>query len=387
MMSPLLWLVCEPLGSEKPKNSKYFVWPFGYSRNKYSAADSKWKQEIRGIRLYIFIFLSKLKVFEVNCSSQRSGCHVLSQLKEATQSHLVEMSGKDPLKPIYFNNYNSSAKSETFPGRTYSIWWRQCFNANNHTKSLTNWLTYLDKMQHRFFCEKVRNPYGVWLYLNVYLLTEIEPSMSYQLFTDFSYFSLTGKKAHPKNVTSKRRAAQNFGRFSCKGKPSPGTVTLANYFKMKAKADHLYFGGLLPSGKPDCKASSCLSSGSDQTVPQNEKTATSLILFEEVNIWNTCNSVDMRVHVTQVWSELIHLQPVPSRRLMSYSMMMSVSSQPSRLSWRPLKGPLFWPPMVNTRLCKFEWNKSMDKPWCKLNVFLRSLIQREIQLQLGGNYF
>lgn len=82
-------------------------------------SDSKGKQEIRGIRLYIFIFLSKLKVFEVNCSSQRSGCQVLSQLKEATQSHLVEMSGKDPLKPTYFNNYSSSAKSETFPGEGF----------------------------------------------------------------------------------------------------------------------------------------------------------------------------------------------------------------------------------------------------------------------------
>ncbi len=65
---------------------------------------------------YHFIFPFQSKVFEVNCSSQRSGCHVLSQLKEATQSHLVEMSGKDPLKPTYFNNYSSAPKSETLPG-------------------------------------------------------------------------------------------------------------------------------------------------------------------------------------------------------------------------------------------------------------------------------
>nr|XP_040042118.1 ATPase family AAA domain-containing protein 5b isoform X2 [Gasterosteus aculeatus aculeatus] len=61
------------------------------------------------------------KVFEVNCSSQRSGRHVLAQLKEATQSHLVEVSGKDPLTPTYFNNYAASGcppKSETFPGKT-----------------------------------------------------------------------------------------------------------------------------------------------------------------------------------------------------------------------------------------------------------------------------
>ncbi|XP_034044557.1 ATPase family AAA domain-containing protein 5b [Thalassophryne amazonica] len=46
------------------------------------------------------------KVFEVNCSSQRSGRNVLSSLKEATQSHLVDTSDKDSLKPAYFINYN-----------------------------------------------------------------------------------------------------------------------------------------------------------------------------------------------------------------------------------------------------------------------------------------
>ncbi|XP_076026402.1 ATPase family AAA domain-containing protein 5b [Genypterus blacodes] len=54
------------------------------------------------------------KVFEVNSSSQRSGRLVLSQLKEATQSHLVETSGKDSLRPAYFNSYNiCTTKSET----------------------------------------------------------------------------------------------------------------------------------------------------------------------------------------------------------------------------------------------------------------------------------
>lgn len=84
----------------------------------------------------------------------------------------------------------------------------------------------------------------------------------------------------PKKVTftSKKRAAQN-----SKGKVNPATVTLTNYFKMKAKADHLHFGGLSPSEKPDSTKSDNPSPGSDQTVPQNKKTATSLILFEEVN--------------------------------------------------------------------------------------------------------
>ncbi|XP_040003449.1 ATPase family AAA domain-containing protein 5b [Xiphias gladius] len=153
------------------------------------------------------------KVFEVNCSSQRSGRHVLSQLKEATQSHLVEASGKDPLKPTYFNNYNASscaAKPEALPGKTVP----------------------------------------------------------------------------PKNVisTSKKRRAQNFGRSTRKGKANPATVTLASYFKMKAKADHLHFRGLSPSEKPDSKKLGFSSPGCDQTAPRSKKTATSLILFEEVDV-------------------------------------------------------------------------------------------------------
>ncbi|XP_062281601.1 ATPase family AAA domain-containing protein 5b [Scomber scombrus] len=143
------------------------------------------------------------KVFEVNCSSQRSGRHVLSQLKEATQSHLLETSGKDLLKPAYFNNYNTKSCSQT------------------------------------------------------------------------------GKSVAPKNVisSSKKRPAQNR-----KGKANPATVTLANFFKMKAKADHLHFGGLLPSENPDRKKPDSSSQGSDQTALQNKKKATSLILFEEVDV-------------------------------------------------------------------------------------------------------
>ncbi|KAK1885733.1 ATPase family AAA domain containing protein 5 [Dissostichus eleginoides] len=153
------------------------------------------------------------KVFEVNCSSQRSGRHVLSQLKEATRSHLVEMPGKDPLKPTYFNNYSINSctpRPDTLPGKT----------------------------------------------------------------------------VRPKNITctSKRKAAQNLGHPSRKGKANQATVTLTNYFKMKAKADRLHFGDLLPSDEPDGRKPVNPSPGSDQTVPQNKKTATSLILFEEVDV-------------------------------------------------------------------------------------------------------
>lgn len=138
----------------------------------------------------------------------------------------------------------------------------------------------------------------------------METSMSYwHILQAFVFFSLTGKKVPPKNVTStsKKRAAQNFGRSGRKGKANPATVTLANYFKMKAKSDHLQFGGLSPSEKPDGKKTGSPSPGSDQTVPQNRKIATSLILFEEVNHLatphcKTYNLMDMRPHITHVWS-------------------------------------------------------------------------------------
>ncbi|TSK31320.1 ATPase family AAA domain-containing protein 5 [Bagarius yarrelli] len=51
------------------------------------------------------------KVFEVNCSSQRSGRQILSQLKEATQSHQVDIQGVNAHKPTYFNSYSSSSLS------------------------------------------------------------------------------------------------------------------------------------------------------------------------------------------------------------------------------------------------------------------------------------
>ncbi|XP_027874521.1 ATPase family AAA domain-containing protein 5b [Xiphophorus couchianus] len=138
------------------------------------------------------------KVFEVNCSSQRSGRCVLSQLKETTQSHLVEIPGEDPLKPAYFNNYSANSctpKSEALP----------------------------EKLQL------------------------------------------------PKNTVaaSKKRAARNSS--SRKFKAKPATVTLARYFKMK-------------TGKAKTKEVENSSAGCDQEAPRNKKTATSLILFEEVDV-------------------------------------------------------------------------------------------------------
>lgn len=51
------------------------------------------------------------KVFEVNASSQRSGRLILSQLREATQSHQVDSQGVNAHKPSFFNSYGSSSSS------------------------------------------------------------------------------------------------------------------------------------------------------------------------------------------------------------------------------------------------------------------------------------
>ncbi|XP_068511085.1 ATPase family AAA domain-containing protein 5 isoform X2 [Anas acuta] len=56
------------------------------------------------------------KIFEVNASCQRSGRQVLSQLREATQSHQVDKKGINAHKPCFFNSC-SSAKS---PKKMYS---------------------------------------------------------------------------------------------------------------------------------------------------------------------------------------------------------------------------------------------------------------------------
>ncbi|XP_061702274.1 ATPase family AAA domain-containing protein 5 [Syngnathoides biaculeatus] len=63
------------------------------------------------------------KVFEVNASSQRSGRLILSQLKEATQSHQVDSQGVNANKPAYFNSYSkgsSTGKQSTSPRKTNS---------------------------------------------------------------------------------------------------------------------------------------------------------------------------------------------------------------------------------------------------------------------------
>ncbi|XP_032066491.1 ATPase family AAA domain-containing protein 5 [Thamnophis elegans] len=48
------------------------------------------------------------KIFEVNASCQRSGRQILSQLKEATQSHQVNKQGVHAHKPCFFNHYSTT---------------------------------------------------------------------------------------------------------------------------------------------------------------------------------------------------------------------------------------------------------------------------------------
>ncbi|XP_020639283.3 ATPase family AAA domain-containing protein 5 isoform X1 [Pogona vitticeps] len=48
------------------------------------------------------------KIFEVNASCQRNGRQILSQLKEATQSHQVDKQGVNAHKPCFFNSYSSN---------------------------------------------------------------------------------------------------------------------------------------------------------------------------------------------------------------------------------------------------------------------------------------
>ncbi|XP_053513397.1 ATPase family AAA domain-containing protein 5 isoform X2 [Artibeus jamaicensis] len=54
------------------------------------------------------------KIFEVNASSQRSGRQILSQLKEATQSHQVDKQGVNAQKPCFFNSHNIGRSPKKF---------------------------------------------------------------------------------------------------------------------------------------------------------------------------------------------------------------------------------------------------------------------------------
>lgn len=98
------------------------------------------------------------KVFEVNCSSQRSGLEVLTQLKEATQSHLVETSGRDALTPAFFNSCNTvcrSAKSDTLHGRKRH---KHAGYKLKDLKKATCSISKIKPVQKRSNCKKKTNP-------------------------------------------------------------------------------------------------------------------------------------------------------------------------------------------------------------------------------------
>ncbi|KAK9407205.1 ATAD5: ATPase family AAA domain containing 5 [Crotalus adamanteus] len=79
-------------------------------------------------------------IFEVNASCQRSGRQILSQLKEATQSHQVNKQGVHGHKPCFFNHY-SSTKS---PNPLFSEMFDGCFEQITfRVPSLINVASYL----------------------------------------------------------------------------------------------------------------------------------------------------------------------------------------------------------------------------------------------------
>ncbi|KAM9784982.1 ATPase family AAA domain-containing protein 5 [Syngnathus typhle] len=147
------------------------------------------------------------KVFEVNASSQRSGRLILSQLKEATQSHQVDSQGVNANKPAYFNSCG----------------------AGKHGSS-------------------------------------------------------PRKPNSPRKVVSSPRKAPNSPRGAKRGGPAP--TTLANFFKMSRAGG----GGKEAQSatrdeqkkvKPQEDSAVKSASASEE---QSKRTATSLILFEEVDV-------------------------------------------------------------------------------------------------------
>lgn len=95
----------------------------------------------------------------------------------------------------------------------------------------------------------------------------------------FIDFCFPGKLQRSKNLISKsknRAATNSSGR---KFKAKPAACTLTRYFKTKEKSDHV---DLSTTAKPKADEVENSSAGCDQTVPHMKKTATSLILFEEV---------------------------------------------------------------------------------------------------------
>ncbi|MEQ2206715.1 hypothetical protein XENOCAPTIV_002034 [Xenoophorus captivus] len=93
-----------------------------------------------------------------------------------------------------------------------------------------------------------------------------------------------GKEPLGKAMLLTGPSARNLSSSGRKFKAKPASVTLAHYFKMKGKADRLDVSYTSTAGKPETEEVENSSAGCDQTVPKSKKTATSLIVFEEVDV-------------------------------------------------------------------------------------------------------
>ena len=108
----------------------------------------------------------------------------------------------------------------------------------------------------------------------------------------FIYFPTGRNIASTKHVisTSKRRG-QKIIQSRCKRKPSPATMILANFFKMKAKADQLHSGVLSEKPAGDISSVPVDELRNWSTVTERKKMSTSLILFDEVNHLASLNCI------------------------------------------------------------------------------------------------
>lgn len=134
-----------------------------------------------------------LKVFEVNASSQRSGRLILSQLKEATQSHQVDSQGVNAYKPAYFSSYGANSSSSSVkPG-----------NCPSSSKLHTNTMFF-----NKIFSSQVMH----------------------EQRTEDALLNLLGKVKSPCRVVSSPRKTPQSPRSAKKGGLAP--TSLAKFFKM-----------------------------------------------------------------------------------------------------------------------------------------------------------